>query len=146
MEWDLGHGEGVNERDELFYDGGCGLCHRTVSFILNRGRKGEAFRFAPLGGVTFHQRLTPEHRAGLPDSVVILTASGEVLSRSRAVFRILYVLGGGWRLLGWMGQLLPRFLADAFYDRIALVRHRLFAKPVDICPMINSTQRKRFDA
>lgn len=136
----------MNEQDELFYDGDCGLCHRTVSFILNRGRKGEAFRFAPLGGVTFHHRLTPEHRAGLPDSVVILTASGDVLSRSKAVLHILHALGGGWRLLGWMGQILPRFLADAVYDCIARIRHRLFEKPVDICPVMNSEQRKRFDS
>ena len=135
----------MNEQDELFYDGDCGLCHRTVSFILNRGKKGEAFRFSPLGGVTFHQRLTPEHCAGLPDSVVLLTASGDVLSRSKAVLHILDALGGGWRLLGWMGQILPRFLADAVYDSIAHIRHRLFEKPADVCPMMSKEQRKRFD-
>ena len=74
----------MKEQDELFYDGGCALCHRTVSFLLNRGKKGETFRFAPLAGVTFKERLTPEQRAGLPDSVVILRASGEVLWRSGA--------------------------------------------------------------
>jgi len=135
----------VNGKTELFYDGGCGLCHRTVRFILNRGRKGEAFRFAPLGGETFQKSLTSEQRPGLPDSVVILTASGEVLLRSRAVLHILHALGGGWRLLGWMGQILPRFLADTLYDCIASIRNQLFAKPAEACPIISNEERKRFD-
>ena len=135
----------MNGKAELFYDGGCGLCHRAVSFILNRGRRGEGFRFAPLEGETFQLRLSPEQRAGLPDSLVILTAAGEVLSRSRAVFRILHDLGGGWRLLGRLGQILPRFLADALYDCIAAFRHRVFAKPADGCPTMNEAQRRRFD-
>lgn len=135
----------MNVGDELFYDGGCGLCHRTVCFILNRGERGKAFRFAPLGGETFHQRLATGPHPGLPDSVVILTASGEVLTRSRAVLHVLRTLGGGWRLLGWLGQILPRFLADALYDFIARIRHRLFNRPADVCPKLSDEQRKRFD-
>ena len=107
--------------------------------------KGEIYRFSPLGGATFQQRLTPGHRVGLPSSVVILTASGDVLSRSKAVLHILDGLGGGWSLLGWMGGILPRFLADALYDSIAHIRHRFFAKPADVCPVMNKEQRTRFD-
>ena len=32
----------------IFYDGGCGLCHRFVRFALAEDRTGERFRFAPL--------------------------------------------------------------------------------------------------
>lgn len=135
----------MSEGDELFYDGGCGLCHRTVCFILNRGERGKAFRFAPLDGETFQRRIATGHQPGLPDSVVILTASGEVLTRSRAVLHILYALGGGWRLLGWLGQVLPRFLADALYDFLASNRHRLFKKPGDVCPRLSDEERTRFD-
>jgi predicted DCC family thiol-disulfide oxidoreductase YuxK len=142
----MGRGQGLSETDELFYDGGCGLCHSAVRFVLNRGEAGRAFRFAPLGGETFRQRLSAGQRAGLPDSVVILAASGEVLTRSRAVLRILHALGGGWRLLGWMGQVLPRILADALYDFLASIRHRHFAKPVDVCPGLSDEERTRFDA
>ena len=136
----------MREKDELFYDGDCGLCHRTIRYILKCGERGGDFRFAPLDGETFQQRLTPEARAGLPDSVVILTASGGILSRSGAVLHILQALGGGWRLLGWMGRMVPRTLADAFYDLIASLRHRLFREPADACPMLTDEQRKRFDA
>jgi len=90
--------------------------------------------------------LPPSQRAGLPDSVVILTTSGTVLVRAKAALHILHALGGGWRLLGWVGQVLPNFLADACYNNIARVRSHLFAKPADICPMISQEQRKRFDA
>lgn len=141
----MGPGEGVNEKDELFYDGGCGLCHGAVRFILNRGEKGEAFHFAPLGGSTYHQKLTSEDLAGMPDSLVILTVSGEVLSRSMAVFHVLDTLGGGWRLLGRIGQILPRSLTDALYGCIASIRHRLTVIPVDVCPGASEEQREGFD-
>ena len=135
----------MNGKDALFYDGGCGLCHRAISFILKRGSKGENFRFAPLGGETFQQRLTSAQREGVPDSLVILTASGDVLIRSRAVLHILQALGGGWQVLGWLGHILPRWLADASYDCLARVRGRLFAKPGTACPVVSNEQRMRFD-
>ncbi|HZH02738.1 MAG TPA: DCC1-like thiol-disulfide oxidoreductase family protein [Myxococcaceae bacterium] len=39
----------ASDSDILFYDGGCGLCHRAVRFVLARDPAGR-FRFAPLGG------------------------------------------------------------------------------------------------
>ena len=36
--------------DQVFYDGHCGLCHRTVLFLLTRDRDGALFRFGPLFG------------------------------------------------------------------------------------------------
>ena len=131
--------------DILFYDGECGLCHRTVSFVLNRGEKGECFRFAPLHGDSFQAHIPSALRTGLPDSVVIFSAGGAVLVRSQAVLHILHRLGGGWRALGWMGRILPRFVADGLYNFIARIRHRLFKKPQDVCPMMSPEQRKRFD-
>lgn len=77
--------------------------------------------------------------------MVILTASGEILARSRAALHVFDALGGGWRLLGWMGMLLPRILSDAMYDLVALNRHRLFGRPADVCPVSSGAQRQRFD-
>ena len=41
------------EPEILYYDGDCGFCHRTVRFVIALDR-GEAFRFAPIDGSTFH--------------------------------------------------------------------------------------------
>lgn len=103
------------------------------------------YRFAPLGGETFQKRLLPAQQFGLPDSLVVLTAGGDIFVRSRAVLRILHSLGGGFAVLSWTGRLVPRFLADALYDCIARTRKKIFKKPDAACPMVNSEQGKRFD-
>lgn len=130
----------------VFYDGACGLCHRTVRFAIARDRDGSRFRFAALGGETF-RRLVPEPaRAGLPDSIVVLTPDGSLLTRSGAVVHILERIGGSWRLPAGLLGLVPRGIRDLGYDGIARVRYRLFSKPTDACPVTPPELRARFDA
>lgn len=131
--------------ETIFYDGGCGLCHRWVRFVLAEDATGESFRFAPLHGATFHSTVSEKERAGLPDSIVVLTADGRLLTRSRAVVYILQRLGGLWRLIGSVGALIPTGLPDRAYDGVARIRHRLFAKPAASCPVVPVELRKRFD-
>jgi predicted DCC family thiol-disulfide oxidoreductase YuxK len=131
--------------DELFYDGQCGLCHRAVRFVLAENSGSNAFRFAPLQGETFRAQVPVEQRAGLPDSIVIRTDEGSLLARSDAVIRILQRLGGGWRILGSIMASIPRRLRDAVYDFIARVRYRVFGKRDDLCPIVPSELRRRFD-
>jgi predicted DCC family thiol-disulfide oxidoreductase YuxK len=129
----------------VFYDGSCGLCHRTVRFAIAHDRDGTQFRFAALGGETF-RRLVPEaQRTGLPDSVVVLTPGGMLLARSVAVIHILQRIGGPWRLLGRLLALVPRGIGDLGYDGIARVRHRLFRRPTDDCPVTLPELRGRFE-
>jgi predicted DCC family thiol-disulfide oxidoreductase YuxK len=130
----------------VFYDGACGLCHRTVRFAIARDRDGRHFRFAALDSQAF-RRLVPEaRRAGLPDSIVVLTPDGRLLTRSAAVIHMLERLGGPWRLTGRVLALVPRGLRDLGYDGIARVRHRLFRRPTDACPVTPPELRSRFEA
>jgi predicted DCC family thiol-disulfide oxidoreductase YuxK len=129
----------------VFYDGACGLCHRTVRFAIARDRDGSRFRFAALGGETF-RRLVPETaRAGLPDSIVVLTPDGRLLTRSAAVVHILERIGGTWRLPAELLELIPRAIRDLGYNGLARIRYRLFERPVDACPVTPPTLRTRFD-
>jgi predicted DCC family thiol-disulfide oxidoreductase YuxK len=127
----------------VFFDGGCGVCHAFVKFVVPRDRKG-AFHFAPLGGETFQRVIPAEARATLPDSVVVKTSDGRVLVRSRAVLHVLRELGGGWRVLAAVSWLVPRFLRDAVYDLVAAVRRRIVAPPPDVCPILPPALRSRF--
>ena len=129
----------------LFYDGHCGLCHRAVKFVLKHDRSGKAFRFAPLQGSTFQSRVFPEQRAALPDSIVVLTDTGSLLVRSDAFIHILRRLGGGWRFLAGIVDVIPRSLRDLAYDFIARVRYRVFGKRDDLCPIVPADLRARFD-
>jgi predicted DCC family thiol-disulfide oxidoreductase YuxK len=127
----------------LFYDGHCGLCHRAVKFVV-RHDKQAAFRFAPLKGSTFLEKVPPERRAGLPDSVVILTIDGDLLMRSDAFLHILRRLGGGWRCLASILAIVPRAARDAVYNLVARIRYRIFGRKDDVCPLMPPALRDRF--
>jgi len=133
-------------RTRAFYDGTCGLCHRTVRLLLAEDPGGEALRFAPLDSEAFRLAVPEEARAGLPDSLVAVTPDGALLTRSSAVAHLLARLGGAWRLAAWVVLAFPRPVRDAAYDGVARVRRRLFAAPDAACPLLPERLRDRFDA
>jgi predicted DCC family thiol-disulfide oxidoreductase YuxK len=129
----------------LYYDGHCGLCHRAVLFILKRDPEGSYFRFAPLQGETFQSRVPENQRATLPDSMIIETQDGTLLLRSDAWIHILRKLGGKWKLLATLLSLTPRPVRDFFYDRIASLRHKIFRRRDDVCPLVPPELSARFN-
>jgi predicted DCC family thiol-disulfide oxidoreductase YuxK len=129
----------------LFYDGHCGLCHRAVKFVLKHDRSGNAFRFAPLQGPTFQSQIPAGQRAGLPDSIVVLTEEGSLLVRSDAFIHILKRSEGGWAILGGVLAVIPRPVRDWAYDFIARIRYRVFGTRDDVCPIVPAGLRARFD-
>lgn len=129
-------------RSILFYDGHCGLCHRTVRLLLAEERGAEPLGFAALQGETF-RRLVPDP-GGLPDSVVLREPDGTLRVRSGAVIILLERLGGIWRGIGFALRGLPRPLRDALYNLVARLRHRLAAQPGETCPVIPPALRARF--
>ena len=136
--------ESKAQPETVFYDGHCGLCHRFVHFLLWADRDGARFEFAPLGGELFLATVAEPERAGLPDSVVLRTADGRLLMRSAAVLHVLQRLGGVWRVLEFLGRIVPGRARDALYDFIARVRYRLFARQEDVCPVMPPHLRARF--
>jgi predicted DCC family thiol-disulfide oxidoreductase YuxK len=131
--------------ERIFYDGHCGLCQRSVRLILAEDTTGAAFRFAPLQGETFASLVSAKERAALPLSLVVQTEQGELLTRSAGVLHILRRLGGIWRLLAVVLVLLPVRLRDRLYDGVAHIRHRVFARPTETCPLTPPALRARFD-
>jgi predicted DCC family thiol-disulfide oxidoreductase YuxK len=131
--------------ERLFYDGSCALCHWAVRFVLARDREGRAFRFAPLDSDAFRKAAPEAVRKALPDSLVVETRDGRLLTRSSAVIHILGRLGAPWRLLGGVARVLPRALLDVLYDFVARVRYRVFGREADACPVIPKQLRSRFD-
>lgn len=127
----------------LFYDGGCGLCHGAVLFVLKRD-KAAVFRFAPLQGGTLLEQVPADIRETLPDSLVLREPDGRLFVRSSAVVALLGRLGPFWRSMGALLWVIPRPLRDLGYDWVAKVRHRLFKKPDDACPLVPEELRGRF--
>ncbi len=132
-------------RTWLFYDGNCGLCHRCVRLVLSEDHREDPIRLAPLGGQAFVETIQPGARGSLPDSIVVVTPDGQVLCRSAAVLEFARLLGGSWRLAAIAARLVPRPAADLAYQVIAAIRHRLFDRPSQSCPLLSPELRDRFD-
>ena len=130
----------------VFYDGDCGLCHASVKFVITRDARRQ-FRYAPLGGDTFVERLgkTDVDAASLPDSIVVLTPDDELLTRSSAIIYLLRRLSRPWSWLGALLAVVPRFLRDLGYRLVARTRRRFFTPPEGVCPVMPRDQRLLFD-
>lgn len=126
----------------MFFDGVCGLCNRTVQFLLRHDR-GDRLRFAPLQGETARRVLVP--LGGKPealDTIYVVTAEGRLLERSRAVLFAAAALGGAWRLVAVL-RVVPRPLADLVYGWVARVRYRVFGR-LESCALPTPEQRAKF--
>jgi len=135
----------VDQGETLFYDGHCALCHGTVRFVLARDHAARVTRFAPLDGQLFREQVPEAKRAALPDSLVLLTADGELLTRSAAVLHILQRMGGLWGVIAASARIVPGPVRDLVYDAVAKIRYRVFGTRDDACPVIPASARSRFD-
>lgn len=113
-------------RHLVFYDGECGLCDRSVQFILAHDVE-HLFCFAPLQGKTAQKYLKNEHFAA--DSLILIEdyqTNLRVTTEGDAIFAIcrqlpfpIYLLSG----FRW----LPAFLYNGVYRWVANRRKRLFS-------------------
>jgi predicted DCC family thiol-disulfide oxidoreductase YuxK len=137
----------------LLYDGVCGLCNRFVRFVLRHDRR-TIFRFASLQSPLAARILaTYSVNRGMLDTVyVVRDFDGEkppnqsqtaLLSRSDATLFVLLKLGGFWRVTAFVLRLVPRFVLDWGYRRIAGSRYRIFGR-YEACPIPEPSVRSRF--
>ena len=132
----MGPGQGLTY---LFYDGDCGICRGAAGFTAKRDAS-HLIHFAPLGGVTFKRLVPLDLRTGLPDSLVVLTPGGGLLTRSGAVIHLLHRMGPIWRLAGLLLTWIPIRLRDWIYDQVA--RRRPTGRP---CPRGFAAGDPRFE-
>jgi predicted DCC family thiol-disulfide oxidoreductase YuxK len=125
----------------VLYDGTCGLCHKSVQWIVRHERDHE-LQFAPLQGET-----AARLRARFPEipqtlESVVFIAGGHARLRSKAFLYLAPHLRAPWRWaygLRWM----PAVVLDLGYRVIARVRHRVWGR-ADACDIPAPEQRARF--
>ena len=115
-----------------------------MKFVLKHDRE-RCFRFAPLQGETFKNRVPDAQRARLPDSMIVQTGEGALLLRSDALIHILRRLGRGWRIMAALLAAIPRPVRDFLYDFVASIRYRVFRRRDELCPLVPPDIRVRFD-
>lgn len=132
----------MSERGQtlVFYDGECGLCQKSVQWLLDNDGEGR-LRFAPLQGETAADTLGEKEELKGVDSIVFLE-DGELYLRSRAIFKIAAYLDPGWRWLRHF-RVVPAFLTDLGYRFIAKIRYRVWGK-ADVCRLPTAEERARF--
>jgi len=125
----------------VLYDGTCGLCHRTVRWLLRHERE-PVLRFAPLQGAT-----AAALRARFPaipttlESVVLVDGE-RVLLRSKVFLYGARHLRRPWRWaygLRW----LPGVVLDLGYRLVARIRHRVWGR-AELCDLPSPADRARF--
>jgi predicted DCC family thiol-disulfide oxidoreductase YuxK len=126
----------------VLYDGTCGLCSKSVRWILRHEADHELV-FAPLQGETAAalRARHPEIPTTL-DSVVLVDEADRVWLRSKTFLRVAKHLRAPWRI-GYHMRWLPAFVLDLGYRVIARLRYRIWGR-ADVCDVPAPEQRARF--
>ncbi|HEY4423618.1 MAG TPA: thiol-disulfide oxidoreductase DCC family protein [Pyrinomonadaceae bacterium] len=131
----------------VLYDGVCGLCNRSVQFLLKHDKHAR-FRFASLQS-DFAEKVLGRHGLDPKDLDTVHVVEnydqpGErVLQRSDAILRAGRELGGFWSAASSVARIVPRPLRDLVYRFVATNRYRVFGK-YDTCMLPDPNQRSRF--
>jgi predicted DCC family thiol-disulfide oxidoreductase YuxK len=100
----------INSKTILFFDGNCGLCNRSVKFVL-RKEKDQELIFSPLQSEFSKKTLQSFNLKDNMDTMVLLE-NGKIYLRSSAALRITKYLKGLWPLLlVWI--IVPTFIRNA---------------------------------
>ena len=127
------------EKRIVFYDGDCGFCNRTVSFILKNDKSGSVF-FASLQS-EFTIELFKEKGYAKPDlSTFYFLEDDKLYEKSNAAIRLAKYLKFPYNL-SRVFKVVPRALRDWIYDGIAKRRQKLMS---GFCVMPDPKDRKRF--
>lgn len=124
----------------VFYDGDCGFCNHWVQWILENDAR-DQFLFSSLQS-DFGQNFLKERGLETRDlkTIYLWKPQSFYLTKSQAIFKIGYVLGGSYLLLSYL-KYFPQFLTDFVYSQVATNRHRWSP---DSCIVPSPDQRKKF--
>jgi predicted DCC family thiol-disulfide oxidoreductase YuxK len=100
----------------IYFDHTCALCQKTKRFVESIDKR-KIFSFLHLEGSNLPRELLSEN------TLVLLENGVRIWIRGRAVFRILWLVGGWWKLLGWL-CFVPVGV-DLIYRLVSRLRHRL---------------------
>jgi predicted DCC family thiol-disulfide oxidoreductase YuxK len=142
--------EQVGSRALMLFDGLCGLCNSAVRWVTQQDHA-DRFRFTPLQSeltAVILNRHGISREAVLQSNTVYLvldagTEHERLLTKSNVTVNMLLLLGGRWRVLGYLLRAVPTFLRDTAYGLFARNRYRLTGR-YEVCPLPTDAERMKF--
>ena len=126
------------EKKIVFYDGDCGLCNRSVQWILQYEKKHE-IHFSALQS-EFAKQFFLERNQPEPDlSTLVFFNGSHFYRKSTAVLRISHYLKFPHFFLK-LGWILPAFVRNSMYDFVAKRRQKI-ANSNCFVPSLKERQR-----
>jgi predicted DCC family thiol-disulfide oxidoreductase YuxK len=131
----------LQEDQVILFDGICKLCNGWAKWIM-KVDKSYQFKLCSVQSETGQTLLA---RLGYPTDkfdTMLVIANGQVYEKGDAFFSIMNKMGFPYNLL-LVGKIVPKFIRDWLYDRIATNRYRWFGQ-YDACPINFSVDERRF--
>jgi predicted DCC family thiol-disulfide oxidoreductase YuxK len=123
----------------VFFDGYCGLCNFFVNLLLDIDKE-NVLKFAPLQGQKAAELLPNDLTEKL--STLVFIENEKIYTESDAVLRILYSIGGIWKLF-YVFILVPKFIRNAVYAFVSKHRIRWFGS-INQCRFPTKEEKIKF--
>jgi predicted DCC family thiol-disulfide oxidoreductase YuxK len=120
----------------VIFDGECNLCSSIVNFIKKHTYEIQFEQMQSQSGIHLMHHFGCS--AGNFNSLVLLK-NNMILVKSKAVLHIVRELDGLWPLL-YVFNIIPQFILDKIYDKIADNRYKWFGKTKN-CQLPSSTTK-----
>jgi len=111
----------------IVYDGMCHLCSGSIVWIARRVAA-DCVQFTPVQSAEGAQALRAAGLNALDPKSFLVINNGQPLVKSAAVIAALNMIGGRWKIIAWLLNLLPASFADKIYDWVAANRYKWFGR------------------
>lgn len=125
----------------IFFDGDCGVCNFWVQWILQRDKKNQ-FMFASLQS-DFGQKFLGERNLDQKqfNTLYLWKFGSYYLIKSKAIIKVLNLLGGFYSIGSTIGRVIPTALSDQLYNVISRNRMKISNQK---CFLPTPEERKKF--
>ena len=132
----------ITETDKvILFDGMCVLCSAWSRFILKYD-KSYVFKLATVQSIEGREILKWFNMPTDYYETMLYVEGNKEYKKSDAFLKIIGYMPLPWKMLIIL-RIIPRFIRDWMYDRIALNRYKLFGK-YDTCIVPSEKDKKRF--
>ncbi|OTG68677.1 thiol-disulfide oxidoreductase [Acinetobacter sp. ANC 4470] len=131
----------IQQYDIILFDAICVICNGWAKFLIKYD-KSSKFKLvsaqSPLGeDILKHYAMSTEYY-----TTMIVVKGGQLYTESSALLKVMQHLGLPFSLMN-IGYLIPRFIRDFLYNRVALNRYQLFGT-TDHCLLPSANNKHHF--